>query len=215
MGIFDSGRKNTTTNTTNVDNTSIGLEDVSGTAVVGSNNMITVSDFGAVSAAAGVVRDALGSVDAARGDAISGILDNARSGFQFGARVTADAFDLVKGGLANALEFAGDSREGERAAFTDALLFASDSREGERNAFSGALEFAGVSAKDSLAFAKDLFGANVNLIGETVTGLNTIARQQSTSTDERVQSIATTLLYVVGGIAAAGLLAWAFAKGHS
>lgn len=244
MGFFDSKRKTVNETTNNVDNTSIGLEDISGTAVVGSNNLITLSDSGALSTAARIAGDSIAAVDSARADAIGGVVDSARSGFEFGARVTADALDVVAGSreiegraLTNAFEFANSGRAMEREAFTDALDFAGARSKESAQATNAAffeslgftrdvLGFAGERAAESagaqsdaftqsLTFAKDLFAGNLNLIGETVTGLNTIAREQSTSSDERVQSIATKALYVVGAVVLVIGAAWVFSKGHS
>jgi hypothetical protein len=222
LSLFDSGRKTSTTNQTQVSNTSIGFEDVSGTAVAGSNNLIQVSDQGAISAASDIAGSALDKIDRARADSIASVVDSGRSSLEFGARITADALEVVRGSrelegraLENALEFAHSGRELEREAYADALGFAGErSKESalaQADAFSGVKE----AFASSLSFAKDLFGANVNLIGETVTGLNTIAREQSTSTDERVQDIATKGLYVAGAIAAALVLGWFMTRGRA
>lgn len=54
-------------------------------------------------------------------------------------------------------------------------------------------------------------------LGNTVTALNTIAREQSKSTDERVAEIAgmsqRNLLWIVGGLALAGLAVYAIRAG--
>lgn len=193
MGIFSSDKK-TTTNTTNyVTNTQIGLEEIEGPAILGSNNVIMQSDAGAISAGEGIARESL-KVSA----------DSHRSAFEFGDRVAGYALDVVN-----------ESGSRIAAGFNDALKFADNVSERERSVLASSFDF-----------SKDLFGSSLEAVtgvlqegqaqlGNTVSNLNTIARQQSTSSDERIQQIAGTAIKaaaVVAGLFVVGFIFTRFAR---
>jgi hypothetical protein len=186
VGIFSSDKK-TTTNTTNyVTNTQLGIEDVAGPSVVGDNNVLVQTDAGAIKAGEAIALESL--------SANLDVTDRA------GARVA--------------------------AGFNDALRFAEGVSERERATLSEAFTFGGSSLTGSTNFARDIFGKSLETVtgvlkegqaqlGNTVSNLNLIARQQSTSSDERIQQIAGTAIKaagIVAGLFVVGFVISRFAK---
>lgn len=190
MGFFSADKKVKTNTTTNTSNTQIGFQDVDGPAILGSNNVIMQSDAGAIAAGEGIAREALRAAS-----------DSSKDALGFGSSIAGDAFDLT-------------DRASDRlaAGFNDALNFSNAAASREHSTLSDALDFGRATVSDQTSFAKDIFGQSLDAVtgvlkegqaqlGNTVSNLNTIARQQSTSSDERIQQIAGTALKAVGIIA--------------
>lgn len=153
--------------------------------------------------------------------------------FRFGERafdVTAGAAERALGeGLdfgRSALEAVGAAGSRQADTFADTLQFADRASAREREAFSEALSFGDTSVERSTNFARSLFGDALEAVGavveqgqtqlgNTVTALNAIAREQSTSSDARVADIASNAIRygLIGfGLLAAGMLALRFAR---
>jgi len=201
-GFFGSGAKQTSTTTNNyVQNTSIGLSDVEGGAIVGEGNTVNYLDGGAIGAGAEIARQSLLlSSDTARA-ALDSIRDQASGGFAFADTVNSRSLNFADSALSNVNNF-----------FTDALSFSSAASDREQQTFLSSLNRIGEQANESTNFAKDIFGRSLDAVtgvlkegqaqlGTTVSNLNTIAREQSTSNDERVQAIASQAIKAAGLIA--------------
>lgn len=116
--------------------------------------------------------------------------------------VVGEAFDFAADGSSEALGFA-----------TDALDFADAAGERQSDTFRDAFEFGRETQEGAAEFVSNLFNASLDAVtgvvtegqlqlGNTVSNLNAIARQQSTSTDERVAGIAQYAIIGVGAVVA-------------
>lgn len=208
-GFFGSGAKTNQTTTHNyVTNTSIGLSDVEGGAIVGEGNTFISTDQGAIEAGAEIARQSLLlSSDTAR-DALEAIRDQAAGGFSFADSLTSRSLNFADSALSSVTG-------ASKSFFTDALQFSNAASEREQQTFMDSLTRIGEQANESTSFAKDLFGRSLDAVtgilkagqdqlGTTVGNLNAIAREQSTSNDERVQAIASQAIKtgaaVAGGV---------------
>lgn len=134
----------------------------------------------------------------------------ARAAFDFAESASADSARAVTDLGRAAFEFADVTGSRQRDTLEDALGFG-------RSAF----DFTERATEQQSDFARDLFGDSLAAVsgvlregqaqlGNTVSNLNAIAREQSTSSDERVQSIARVAIFVAAGVAAILGLAFAF-----
>lgn len=188
--------KTTTSQASTVNTTQLNVQDTEGVTVVGSGNAITTTDFGAIEAAGEVSREAL---------------DLGRSGLQIGA-------DLAGRGLDSAFSFGGDTVAGAlrfgSATVSDAFSFGTRSLDSVTDFADSALQTNVGVTRDALDFAGEA-GAGVldfarNLVGDTVSGLQSLSMQTSQSSDDRVAKIAT---YAFIAVAAAVVLPKLFGKG--
>lgn len=133
-------------------------------------------------------------------------LDLGRAAFNFADNAGSRQRDVFEGALDLTGRVAADQTRFARDLFGDSQDFA-------RDTFGDALDLTGRVAAGQSSFARDLFGDALEAttgvlqegqaqLGNVVTNLNAISRQQSTSSDERVQSIARMALIVAGGVAA-------------
>lgn len=182
------------------------------TNITNVDNRVYTSDMGALTAAENIATASLDNNAAAFAgarqsitDAIADALGFGRDALTLADRTTSRSVDALSAGLSDSLTFA--DRQNTRVADT-------------------ALE----SSTTALTFGKDVFGASGDLVshafdsafeiaggvlregqvqlGNTVSNLNAIARQQSTTDSERVQDIAKQALYI--GAVMVGLIAAAF-----
>lgn len=177
--------RQTQTSSTSV--TNLNLQDTAGvTLAQSSGNTITVTDQGALRAG----------------------VDVALAGFDFGS----DALSLADRSVGGALAFGSD-------ALNDAVSFADRSSSRVLEAAESAGERSDATFARAFEFGRDLFDSSIETVsgvlregqaqlGNTVTNLNAIARQQSTTEAERVQDIASQALKV--GAVMVGLVALAF-----
>lgn len=190
--------KSRQTQTSATEVTNLNVQDTEGvTLAQSSGNTITVTDQGAIKAAGDIAYESIDLVKTFGGDALS-----------LGDRVTGRALDFGT----NAFNFAGDTlrtsldavdRAGERvsSATNDALQFGESS-------FDRAFEFGRQLFDSSIETVTGVLQEGQAQLGNTVTNLNNIARQQSTSEAERVQDIASQALKI--GAVMVGLIALAF-----
>ena len=117
-----------------------------------------------------------------------------------------EAFDFADARSSEALGFASD-------ASGQALDFADAASERQSESFRDAFEFGRETQAGAAEFVSNLFTASLDAVtgvvsegqlqlGNTVSNLNAIARQQSTSTDERVAGIAQYAILGVGAVVA-------------
>jgi cobalamin biosynthesis Mg chelatase CobN len=128
------------------------------------------------------------------------------------SEVVRDGFEAVSESSRSALDFAGD-------ALTGSLDFADAASERQSGTFREAFEFGRQTSEGAADFAANLFQSSLDAVtgvvaegqlqlGNTVSNLNAIARQQSTSSDERIEGIARYAIVGVGAVVA--LIALAF-----
>lgn len=166
--------------------TNLNVQDTEGvTLAQSSGNTITVTDQGALRAGVDVATgafdfglDALSLADRSTGRALEFSLD-----------AQSESFDLGRDVLSTAVSFA--DRSAERA--FDASELAGDRSE---NVFNRAFEFGRELFTDSIDTVTGVLREGQAQLGNTVTNLNQIARQQSTTEAERVQDIASQSLKV-------------------
>lgn len=150
------------------------------------DNRIYQSDYGAiesafgfagdaVSLASGVARDAIASNENTLGDAL-------RESLGFGR----ESFEVASSALRESLDFA-DTQ-------TDRAISTSE------RSYETALGFGADIFDRSISAVSNVLSDGQQQLGSTVTALNSIAREQATSTDQRVQDIAKNALYVGGAV---------------
>jgi hypothetical protein len=177
--------------------TNLNLQDTSGVTLgQSSGNTITVTDQGALRAG----------------------VDIASAGFDFGT----DALSLADRATGRSLQFAeyaqNSSHELVRDAIAESVNFADRQAGRVAEAYDMAGDHSESAFQRAFEFGRDLFGSSLNTVtgvlregqaqlGNTVTNLNAIARQQSTSEAERVQDLASKTLYVGIGMVALVALA--------
>lgn len=168
-----------------VNTTNLNVQDTEGVTVVGDSNQITTTDYGALQAAGELGYEALrmGNESLRTGADLAGRgLDNA---FDFGRSTVMDAFDFGGKTASDAFAFGTRSLDSVTA-FADEAL--------QTNA--------GVS-RDALDFASEVGGGVLDfargLVGDTVSGLQSLSMQTSQSSDDRVAKIA---LYAFVAVAA-------------
>ena len=178
MGFFSSSKKTYTTseNTTNVDETGV---QVSGddSVGVGKAGVVNITDGGAFSDAVAFGRDLL----EIPGAALTAVVDTSAKALDAFADNADRSFEFSEELFGGALDFAGDFAEKQSERYTD---------------------FARGLVSSSLEQVSDTVQRSQDSLAGTVTALNTIAREQSKSTDERVQELAK---YVVIGVVLLGL----------
>lgn len=216
MGIFDKN-KTEVTNQDITENQNVNVQDVDGLTIAGNEGgSITVysTDQNAFDNASRLAADAVSFAEAIAGDSLRLSLESSNLVATAGQRAQENVVDIAGGAISeignsqrNALAFgeqslaavADNARDfgvelsNNSRDFAAALRgFASDAADNATDLFERALSFVGASAK-----------ASQDSLGSTVTALNTIAREQSKSTDERVAEVSGnalkyTLLAVVG-----------------
>jgi len=216
-GFFGSGGKSSSTqNTTNVQETQIGLSDTEGVAVgqAGGNvEIVTFStDQGAIEAARAFSADALAASREgfnAAVDISSDAIDLGRSGFETGERVANAGLDNARaayeGGLSfasdivlNALDTTGQSAERVAKFSYDALdansSLARATLDSQSSVAGRAIDAVADAGANVLDFAAGLFTeatqAQANLTDQNLSGLTSLAHQTSASADDRVQKVA-------------------------
>lgn len=218
MGIFS--KKSTTTNVTDVSNVSLGFEGIEGPAIGGEGNVLIQTDQGAIESAERIARDALGAGSDVFGSAERLARDSIGTGAQLADRSIGATLDATRSGLEFASRTQGESLALAGATFSEALRFGEAARAGERAILDRSLDLTQSSSERSSDFARGIFESSLTAVrgvvaesqsqlGSTVTALNTIAREQSTSTDERVQAIAGQALKI--GALLIGLVVAAYA----
>lgn len=129
----------------------------------------------------------------------------------FASRASGESLDFAARAADRSFGFASESGARLVAGFNDALGFADATARRERETLADSLSLTERLAGEQSSFARDLFGTSLSAVsgvlregqaqlGSTVTALNTIAREQSTSTDERVQAIARVALIAVAAV---------------
>lgn len=192
MSHSENKPKTTQTSSTNV--TNLNIQDTEGVTLAQSDgNTITVTDHGAIRAAGDVAIESLRSAEeSGRGarELIDRTVDDA---FAFGQ----DAFYFGSEALSSTVEAL--DRAGERGAdlTRDSLDFGG-------GVLRGAVDFARGIYQDSLDTVTGVLAEGQAQLGTTVENINAIARQQSTSSDERVQDIAQKAL--IAGAVMVGLI---------
>jgi hypothetical protein len=178
FNLFGSSKKtNTTTqNTTYTDETGV---QVSGDESVGVGNAenVLITDGGAFADAVAFGRDVL----EIPGAALDAVVDTSAKALDAFADNADRSFEFSEELFGNSLDFAGKFAENQSERYTD---------------------FARGIVGDSLEQVADTVKRSQDSLATTVTALNTISREQSKSTDERVQELAK---YVVIGVIALGL----------
>jgi hypothetical protein len=157
-----------------VNTTNLNVQDTEGVTLIGDSNQVTTTDFGAIQAAGELGYEALrmGNDALRTGADLAGRgLDNA---FDFGRSTVSDAFTFGTRSLDSVTAFADEALATNAGVSRDALDFASE-------VGGGVLDFAR------------------NLVGDTVSGLQSLSMQTSQSSDDRVAKIA---LYAFVAVAA-------------
>lgn len=188
--------KTTTSQASTVNTTNLNVQDTEGLTVVGDSNAITTTDFGAIERAGEVSRAAL---------------DLGRDSLHIGA-------DLAGRGLDNAFAFGSDTVAGAfnfgRDVASDGFSFGTRSLDTVADFADSSLSVNAGLARDSLDFARDVGGGVLDfakgLVGDTVSGLQSLSMQTSSTSDDRVAKIAT---YAFIAVAALVVLPKLFSKG--
>ena len=159
------------------------------------DNRIYTSDAGALTAATDIATTALRSNAAALDTATALIGDSVSSSLTLADRSGARVADVALGSLSDSLTFA--DRQNTRVAdtATSSLIYGEE-------IFGKAGELVSHAFQDAFDLAGGVLKEGQVQLGNTVTNLNAIAREQSTSTDERVQDIAKQALYIGAGVVA-------------
>ena len=118
MGIFSSSNKQKTENITDVDNTSVGFQDVQGPAIYGSGNVLTLSDQGAIASAFDYGNAAL---DLGRDSLDTAAQFAGRAGDQ-AAGIASESLGNSRDALRDSLDF-GEAAIDRFAAFGDNALY--------------------------------------------------------------------------------------------
>lgn len=205
MGFFSSDKKTTTNTTNHVQNTSIGIEGVEGTSILGDGNTVVVTDHGAVSGSFNLASDAVSDVLSLGERSISGVLEYAdRSGDRVldAAADSLNFADRQNSRLGDLFSQAGDWLAGSQS---DALNFADRQNTRVSDLFTGATDMLASAYESAFDTASDVLKEGQAQVATTVTNLNAIARQSSTSDAERNQAI------VKYALIAAAVMAVAFA----
>lgn len=180
----------------------LNVQDTEGVTLADADgNTINVLDGGAIAGALGFGEQAIADALDFSTDTVSRVLGFGGDALDFGSDAIAEAIDAVTGSQRNALDFGGQA--------LDRIADAADSDRG----------FLADVFDKSGSFASDIFGQALESVegvlregqaqlGNTVTTLNQIARQQSTSEAERIQDIAGQALKI--GAIMVGLIAAAF-----
>lgn len=161
MGGRSSSNSSTSSNTNNYSQ-QLNLEDIDGTAVVGNNNTVTTTDFGAIEAALAlsdsVIDDSYQFAAESVGSAFDVVGEATNSAFTFAGENNAAAFNTVDNALEsvsqagdNALVFAGEFGSGAINAVTGAAGSAINAVTG---AADNALTFAGEAGSAAFDIAK-------------------------------------------------------------
>lgn len=243
MGIFDSSKSSTSNQTTNYSENR-NVQDTEGVVVAGAGGDVTVisTDYNAFDNAAALARQAVDFASGVASDAQSlslnqtrAIIDAQKNAISANTDVTRSA--LVEVGAANknalglvdqlygsALDFGSDIVSGSLSSLTrgqsDALGAVADANSGALGAIKSFASQAQTGVEDAfdraLTFAKGLVATSQDSLGGTVTALNTIAREQSKSTDERVSEVSQSAIkymaIAVGALALAAVAYGAFKK---
>lgn len=188
--------KSTTSQASTVNTTNLNVQDTEGVTVVGDSNSIMTTDFGAIERA---------------GEVSTAALDLGRDSLNIGA-------DLAGRGLDNAFAFGSDTVAGAfnfgRDVAADGFSFGTRSLDTVADFADSALNTNADLARDSLSFASEVGGGVLDfarsLVGDTVSGLQTLSMQTSSSSDDRVAKIA---MYAFVAVAAAVVLPKIFGKG--
>lgn len=175
-----------------VNTTNLNVQDTEGVTLIGDGNQVTTTDYGALQAAGELGYEAL------RMGA-----DSLRTGADLAGRGLDNAFDFGRSTVTDAFAFGGDALNYGRDVTTDAFAFGTRSLDSVTAFADEALQTnAGVS-RDALDFASEVGGGVLdfarNLVGDTVSGLQSLSMQTSQSSDDRVAKIA---LYAFVAVAA-------------
>ncbi|MBM0105604.1 hypothetical protein JM946_12630 [Steroidobacter sp. S1-65] len=191
-----SENKPKTTQTSSTVVTNLNLQDTEGVTLAQSDgNTITVTDHGALATAADIAVEALQTnEDSQRGarELISQAVDDA---FSFGSEAFHYGAEIV-------------DRSGERilTAADSTLNFGRDVLSDSSSLIRGVFQ-------DSLDAVTNVLERGQEQVGESLTNINAIAREQSRSDAERVQSIANNALIAAGVIVAIVFISQAFKGG--
>lgn len=215
MGLFSSSNRSTSTTelTTVTQTEQSNQQDFEGNAISGTEGSVTIiqTDQNAFDSAAALARQSLEVGEMLGRDAFDlsrVVSENSQS---FGLR----AIDAVVGANLDAQAFG-------RSAFSTverSLGAVGDAYEGaaayQKSALTAVVDGVGDFFRDALGFVGDLQQNAQSQLGSTVTALNTIAREQSKSTDERVAEVsgnAIKYVAIIVGVVALGATVYAINK---
>lgn len=208
MGLFGGGNRSTSTTEFNQETNSeqTNIQDTEGIAAsgIGGNLTIIQTDQNAFGDASRLAQGALDVASGIGSDALSLSLATTDRVSTFGLRSIETVADL-------AAQNSADTQAFGRAAFStveQSLGAVGDAYEGANNSI-------GDLFRGALSFIGDLQSSAQNQLGSTVTALNTIAREQSKSTDERVAEVsgnAIKYVAIIVGVIALGATAYAVTR---
>lgn len=223
---FSKGGKSTanTSTTTSTTSRNLNLQDLEGINVGEAGGDITIvsSDMNAFDNASDLARRSLEVGEFLAGEAAAAISRGTGEAFDFSSRVSGDAFAVARESQGAAFDFGLDAQSRAFDVSSDALATVaetgSDALSQVRDAFSAAGTLVADLFRDSLSFVGATQTRQQESLGETVTALNTIAREQSKSTDERVAEVsagAQRNIVIIVGVVVVGAIAYGiFARGR-
>lgn len=207
MGLLSSSKSKAVSNissTTEV--TNLNLQDLEGIAAgqVGGDFTIIQSDMNAFDNATELAEKSLEVGAALQADSLASARFSAEQAYDFGGRSLALA-ENAQSSVESAFSRAASAQQN---AYAGALDFGGGAISAIRGAFSDAQDFVG-------EVIRGVVGQSQESLGTTVTALNTIAKEQSKSTDQRVAEIsagAQKNILMLAGIIAAAILGYAIFK---
>lgn len=183
--------RQTQTSSTSVSN--LNVQDTEGVTVAGNEGPVNVytTDQRLADAAEAMASEAL----RVGGNALTDAFDVSRDVVDHAGRSIKDAFGFADNLAADVIAESADTRRDTFEFTTDTLdmgeRLVGNMRSFTEGLFGDAVEAVTGVVKESQA-----------QLGNTVSNINTIARQQATSSDERVQNIAEKALYAAGAMVA-------------
>jgi len=202
-GFFGSGGKTTTTqNTTQVQESQVGVSDSAGAVTagqVGGDFTVVTTDQGALATALDISRAAT---------------DLGRAGIESGEQVATAGLDVVNNAIGSADQSAARVAQFAYDALDANSSLAKATLDSQSDVAGRALNAVSDAGSKVLDFAAQLFedatSAQSNLTDQNLQGLTTLAKQTSASADDRVQKVA---LYAFVAIAAVLVLPRLFKGG--
>jgi len=209
---FSKGGKSTSSTSSSVSTVSrnLNIQDTEGLAIGEAGGDVTIiqTDMNAFDDASELARRSLDVSESLARESFAVIQRSTEEAFDFGG----SAFEVSSDALKEVAQAGRESQEFAGSALREVSQISGDALSQVRAGFEAAGDFVANLFGRSLDFVRGTTERQQESLGETVSALNVIAREQSKSTDERVAEVAAGAqknIVIIVGVIAAGALGYA------